>query len=112
MSHKESAAAARSDRSLGIRGRRLLSGGPESFSSFYSFSPLRSRARCEEGGGGSLALHRHDCFYSEGDLFKSHTSLDRSGVGVGGERGGRDRVAFKSLERLPKLLEAERLHCH
>lgn len=88
MSHKESAAAARSDRSLGIRGRRLLSGGPESFSSFYSFSPLRSRARCEEGGGGSLALHRHDCFYSEGDLFKSHTSLDRSGVGVGVGVGG------------------------
>lgn len=29
-----------------------------------------------------------------------------------GEGGWRDRVAFKSLERLPKLLEAERLHCH
>lgn len=83
MSHKESAAAARSDRSLGIRGRRLLSGGRESFSSFYSFSSLRSRGRCEEGGGGSLALHTHDCFHSEGDLFQSHTSLDRSGVGVG-----------------------------
>lgn len=107
MSHKESAAAARSDRSLGIRGRRLLSGGRESFSSFYSFSPLRSRGRCKEGGGGSLALHTHDCFHSEGDLFQSPTSLDRSGVGVGvGEREGGRQGGLQEFGTSPKTPES------
>lgn len=57
------------------------------FIPFLPFGQERDVKRV--AGGGSLALHRHDCFHSEGDLFKSHTSLDRSGVGVGvGMEGG------------------------